>query len=106
MADIPELGFRKYWRQELSSLKSECHAIMNKYPEAASIAPDDFQEVKRCKRCISNGTSETAKKLTKSVPISTAVKQIPKAVPTHNFFSPLRTNDMDTETNGAVGCHQ
>jgi hypothetical protein len=36
-ADVPELGFRKYWRQELSTLKSECHAITNKYPEAASV---------------------------------------------------------------------
>jgi hypothetical protein len=61
---------------------------------------DDFQEVKRCKRHISNDTSETAKKLTKSVPISTAIKQTPKAVPPHNFFAHLRTNDMDMETNG------
>jgi hypothetical protein len=36
----------------------------------------------------------------KSVPIPTAVKQPPKAVPTHNFFAPLRINDMDTETTG------
>jgi hypothetical protein len=36
-ADVPELGFRKYWRQALSLLKSESHAITNKYPEAASV---------------------------------------------------------------------
>jgi hypothetical protein len=61
---------------------------------------DNFQEVKRCKRHISHDISETAKKLTKSVPISTAIKQTPKAVPPRNFFAPLRTNDMDMETIG------
>jgi hypothetical protein len=30
-------GFWKYWRQALSSLKSESHVIKNKFPEAASI---------------------------------------------------------------------
>jgi hypothetical protein len=37
MAYVPELGFRKYWRQDLSTLTSECHATTNKYPEAASV---------------------------------------------------------------------
>jgi hypothetical protein len=37
MADVPQPGFRKYWRHELLSLKSECHATTNKYPEAASV---------------------------------------------------------------------
>jgi hypothetical protein len=37
MADVPERGFRKYWRQELSSLKPESHAITNKYPKAVSV---------------------------------------------------------------------
>jgi hypothetical protein len=37
MADVPEPGFWKYWRKKLSSLKSQCHDIMNKYPEAASV---------------------------------------------------------------------
>jgi hypothetical protein len=36
MTDVPVLGFQKYWTQKLASLKSEWHAIMNKYPEAAS----------------------------------------------------------------------
>jgi hypothetical protein len=192
MADIPELGFWKYWRRMLSSLKSQRHAITNKYPEAASVVQevhkvlsyieilaectpakmgessqwtsivnsakenrvnfckvlegkllfsalysmytvtvnelkailkvnaqagnsgpvnkttlestaqdDDFQEVKRRKRHIFNDTSQTAKKSTKSVPVSTAVKLPPKAVSARNFFTPLRTNDMDTETTGA-----
>jgi hypothetical protein len=34
---LPVLGFRKYWTQKLALLKYECHTIMNKYPEAASI---------------------------------------------------------------------
>jgi hypothetical protein len=37
MADVPEPGFRKYWRQQLSTMKSEWHATTNKYPEAASV---------------------------------------------------------------------
>jgi hypothetical protein len=61
---------------------------------------DDFQEVKRRKGLVSNDTSETTMKSTKSVPVSTTVKQTPKAVPTRNFFTPLRTNDMDMVTTG------
>jgi hypothetical protein len=61
---------------------------------------DDFQEVKRHKRHISNNTSHAAKKSTKTVPKSTVVKLPPKAVLTHNFFAPLST-DMDMETTGA-----
>jgi hypothetical protein len=36
-ADVTEPGFRKYWREKLSSLKSQCHDITNKYLEAASV---------------------------------------------------------------------
>jgi hypothetical protein len=46
-------------------------------------------------------TSQTAKLLTKPVPISTAIKLPPKAVLTRNFFTPPRTTDIDTETTGA-----
>jgi hypothetical protein len=35
MADVTEPGFRKYWRQMPSSLKSQCHDITNKNTEAA-----------------------------------------------------------------------
>jgi hypothetical protein len=37
VADVPVPGFGKYWIQKVASLKSECHAITNKYPEAASV---------------------------------------------------------------------
>jgi hypothetical protein len=37
MADVSVPGFRKYWTRMLVSLKSQCHAITNKYPEAASV---------------------------------------------------------------------
>jgi hypothetical protein len=37
MADVPVPGFRKYWTQKLASLNSQCHAIINKYPEAGSV---------------------------------------------------------------------
>jgi hypothetical protein len=62
---------------------------------------DDFQEVKRCKRHISNDTSQTTKKSTISDTKSAASKLPTKAVITLNFFAPLRTNDMDMVTTGA-----
>lgn len=34
---LPVLGFWKYWTQKVALLKYECHTIMNKYPEAASV---------------------------------------------------------------------
>jgi hypothetical protein len=58
----------------------------------------DFQEVKRRKRHISNNTSQTAEKSTISAPKSAAGKLPTKTVMTRNFFAPLRTNDMDTES--------
>jgi hypothetical protein len=45
--------------------------------------------------------SQSAKKSTKIVPTSAAVKLTPKAASTRNYFAPLRTTDMDTETTGA-----
>jgi hypothetical protein len=74
---------------------------VNKISSESTAQDDDFQEVKRWKRYMCTDTWETAKKLTKSVPVSTAAEQITKAMPTCNFFTPLRTNDMDTETNEA-----
>jgi hypothetical protein len=43
MWDVPLLGFRKYCTHKLASLKSECHAIMNKYPEAASVVQQVYK---------------------------------------------------------------
>jgi hypothetical protein len=70
----------------------------------------DFQEIKRRRRRVFNDASETTMKSTKSVPISTTVKQTPKAVRTRHYFAPLRTNDMDMrdyrhreDPNGAGG---
>jgi hypothetical protein len=62
---------------------------------------DDFHEVKRHKRHISNNASQTTKKSTKPVPTSAAVKLPPKSVLHDKFFAPLRTTDMDTETTEA-----
>jgi hypothetical protein len=61
---------------------------------------DNFHEVKRHKRHISNDTLQTSKKSTKPVPTSAAIKLPPKAVLTRNFFAPLRTIDIDTRTTG------
>jgi hypothetical protein len=43
MADVPVSGFQKCWAQKLASLKSECLAIMNKYPEAASVVQQVYK---------------------------------------------------------------
>jgi hypothetical protein len=43
MADVTEPGFRKYWRDKLSSLKSQYHDIPNKYPEAASVVQQVYK---------------------------------------------------------------
>jgi hypothetical protein len=43
MSDITEPRIRKYWRQKLSSLKSQCHDITNKYPEAASVVQQVYK---------------------------------------------------------------
>jgi hypothetical protein len=66
---------------------------------------DYFQQVKRRKRYILTYTSQTAKKSTKPVPTSTAVKPPPKAVLTRNFFEPLRTIDMNTKITDAQRTH-
>jgi hypothetical protein len=34
--EVPVQGFRKYRTQKIASLKSECQAIMIKYPETIS----------------------------------------------------------------------
>jgi hypothetical protein len=43
MVDIPVPGFQKYWAQKLASLKSECHVIMSKYPEADSVVQEVYK---------------------------------------------------------------
>jgi hypothetical protein len=70
-------------------------SAMNKTSVDAKVQDDDFQDVKRHKRHISNDTSQTTKESTKQVPTSTAVKLPSKSVLTRNFFAPLRTTDMD-----------
>jgi hypothetical protein len=43
MADVPVQGFRKYWRKNSASLKSEFHAITNKYPEVDSVVQEIYK---------------------------------------------------------------
>jgi hypothetical protein len=64
---------------------------------------DDFREVKERKRRYSDDTAQTAKKETISVQKSAAVQLPTRAVTCiiRNFFAPLRTKDMDTETTAA-----
>jgi hypothetical protein len=74
---------------------------VNKTSLESTAQDDDFQDVNGRRRRISNDISETTMKSTKSIPISTIVKQTLKAVPNRKFFEPLRTNNMDMETTGA-----
>jgi hypothetical protein len=67
---------------------------VNKTSVKSMAQDDDLHEVMRRKRYISNNTLQTARKSTKPVPTSAAML-------THNFFAPLRTTDMDTETTEA-----
>jgi hypothetical protein len=43
MADIPVLGFRKYWTQKLASLKSESDGTTNKHTEAAALVQQVYK---------------------------------------------------------------
>jgi hypothetical protein len=75
--------------------------VVNKTSVESKAQTDDSQEAKRRKRHISHNTLQTAKKSTNAVPTSAAVKLPPKAVLIRNFFAPLGTINMDTETTGA-----
>jgi hypothetical protein len=79
---------------KVSAQAEQSDAVNKTSPEYT--AQDNFQEVKRCKRHISH----TAKKWTKLVPMSAAVKLPPKAALGCNFFAALRATDMETETTG------
>jgi hypothetical protein len=54
MAKVPVLEFQRCWTQKLASLKSECHAIMNKYPKADPVVQQvykvlsDIENLARC----------------------------------------------------------
>jgi hypothetical protein len=58
------------------SAKAGQNCVMNKTSVESATQDDDFQEVKRCKRNIFNYTSQSAKKSTKPVPTSAAVKLV------------------------------
>jgi hypothetical protein len=81
--------------------QAEQSDAVNKTSVESTAQYGNFQEVKRRKRHISNKTSQTAERSSKPVPTSADVQLPPKAVLTRNFFAPLRTTDMDTETNEA-----
>jgi hypothetical protein len=54
VADVPVSGFWKFWTQKLASLKSECHAVTNQYPEAASVVQQVykiFSDIENLARC-------------------------------------------------------
>jgi hypothetical protein len=74
---------------------------VNKTSAESTAQDDDFQEVKRRKRHISNYTWRTAYKSTKPIQTSEAFKLLPKEMLTRTFFAPLRTTEMITETTGA-----
>jgi hypothetical protein len=83
------------------SAQAKQSGAANKTSSESTAQHDEFREVKRRKRHNSSDNSQSVKKSTKTVPTSAAVKLPPKAVSTRNYFAPLRTTDMDTETTGA-----
>jgi hypothetical protein len=63
MTNIPVLGFRKYWTLKLASLKSECLAITNKYPEAASVVQQVhkvYSNIENLARCTPDKVGESS----------------------------------------------
>jgi hypothetical protein len=63
MEDVPVPGSRKYWTQKLTSLKSESHTIMNKYPEAASVVQQVrkvFSDIENLAGCITAKVEESS----------------------------------------------
>jgi hypothetical protein len=73
----------------------------NKTSVESRVQQDDYRDIKRDKRHVAHGTSQTAKKSTKPVTTSAAAKLPPNSGLTRNFVEPLRINDMDTETTGS-----
>jgi hypothetical protein len=57
-----------------------------------------FQEVRRRKRQGSEETAKVSKKPTVTATTPAAVKLPPRETATRNFFAPLRTAEMDTDT--------
>jgi hypothetical protein len=83
------------------SVQAKHSDSLNKTSSESTAQDDDFREVNKRKGHNSDGTSQSAKNSTKTVPMSAAFKLPPKAVSIRNFFAPLRTTGMDTETAGA-----
>jgi hypothetical protein len=63
MEDIPVLGFQKCGTQKRASLKFECHAVMNKYPEAAPVVQQVYEvvsDVENFARCTPANVGESS----------------------------------------------
>jgi hypothetical protein len=67
------------------SAQEKLSGTKNKTSLEPTAQDDEFQELKRCKRHNSNGKSESAKKSTKTVPTSAAVKLPPKEAAIRNY---------------------
>jgi hypothetical protein len=83
------------------SAQAKHSVTANKTSSEPTAQDEEFRKVKRRKRQNSNGNSQSARKSTKTVSTSAAVKLPPKAASTRNYFAHLRTTEMDTETTGA-----
>jgi hypothetical protein len=78
-------------------LKASTPADQSKIPKSSANQKFGFKEVRRRKR---HSTKETAPTSKKTVPTaaSAAVDTPPKEVATRNFYVPLRTSDIDTDS--------
>jgi hypothetical protein len=86
-------------------LKASTQASQSKTPKSAATQNGGFKEVRRRKR---HSTDETAPNSKRAVPTaaSDALHTPRKMVVPHNFFAPLRTVTMDTDSSSAEAAQQ
>jgi hypothetical protein len=69
-------------------------------PTPVSTQEESFTEVRRRKRKSSGKSAQTSKKKAAPTAVS-ALADTPAKVTTRNFFTPLRTTNMDTDSSGS-----
>jgi hypothetical protein len=86
--------------QELNALlKASTTADPTQTPKPASTQEDGFTEVRRRKRQNSDKAAQTSKK--EAPTAVSALADTPSKITTRNFFAPLRTTNMETDSSGS-----
>jgi hypothetical protein len=87
-------------------LKASTLASQDKSPKPGGeqlTQDESFKEVRRRKRHNNEAAAQTSKKAPVQEKASNALNTIAKEVVTRNYFTPLRTANMDTNTSGTEG---